>query len=445
MTRFRDLLIFALCILLALAPVASANSGPSWWEGTTAAGMTVTGEDCPILVDHEALTFDIGEFPLEYYEDESAFVDYSAHVTAEYTFRNPTDAEVTVKLRFPFGIAPQYAPGGRMLPREYAVTADGAPVETVLRHSLVWGSAFVMTADSARLHDDYMEHPFYFPEMPVTRYVFRPEGVQWEDEHDTIRAKVRLDSDPAERKYILSPANSFSTENDHALAGSALRQGAVAELYVIGEPLKESMSWTLFRGSEQIEGTMEQVDVQSITLKDFLLSSRPQNAEVSGVDWYNAAVQLLDRVECGYGYLDAGVGMELMSWYEYELTIPAGQTLVNTVTAPVYPDIHTGWDPEIYTYEYLLSPAKGWADFGTLDIHIKTPYYLTECNLDGFEMSGDGYMLHLEELPDKELIFVLSSSAKPARPGTHGMRTVWLIAALGLALILGLISRRWRK
>ena len=129
------LFIIALCILLALTPMVHANSGPAAYEGTTAAGVHVDFEDCPIEVVHENLIFDVPEFPREYYEDESAFTDYQARVTAEYTLRNPTDADVTVELLFPFGIAPWYAPAGRILPEYCGITVDGGEIDLQLRHS----------------------------------------------------------------------------------------------------------------------------------------------------------------------------------------------------------------------------------------------------------------------------------------------------------------------
>jgi len=129
-----------------------------------------------------------------------------------------------------------------------------------------------------------------------------------------------------------------------------------------------------------------------------------------------------------------------MYWYQYELTVPAGETVVNTVTAPLYPDIHTGWVPAIYTYDYLLSPAKGWADFGTLEIRLNTPYYMTQCNLDGFEKTSDGYALQLNGLPDRELTFVLCAEKNPAKPGTHGPRTA---ARFGIAAVLLVVILLW--
>ena len=57
-------LVTALFMLLSLFAVpTSANSAQTQWRGTDATGAIVTGEDCPLAVEHELLTFDIGQFP----------------------------------------------------------------------------------------------------------------------------------------------------------------------------------------------------------------------------------------------------------------------------------------------------------------------------------------------------------------------------------------------
>ena len=440
MKRLRDLMIFALCIVLALAPVVSANSGPTYYEGTTATGMIFTGEDCPIVVEEELLTFHISKLPGNGLWEVKNFETYTDHVTAQYTFRNPTDADLTVGLLFPFGTMPDYAPNKPVAVEKYTVTADGQSVEAVLRHSLSWGD-FDMDKDSARLHDGFMAHPFYSPDMTVTKYTFRPVGVSWE-EGDWIRAKVRLDSDPAQTKYIADPGNSFSKEKDHVLVGGSLREQDVFELYIIGAVPEEAFQWILTRGDASIDGRMELVSNEEMTLKDYVLFYDRRNNMASESDWYNAFVEMLDLGECAYGYLDVYHDLELMCWYEYELTIPAGQTLVNTVTAPVYPDINAGWEPNIYSYEYLLSPAKGWADFGKLTIRLDTPFHMTQCNLDCFEKTEAGYELELDGLPDRELIFVLSADAKPTPPGSNAMKTACFFGVTAVLLVIGVI---WYK
>ena len=73
-------------LLLLLAGVciqpAYANSAQRHWRGTDGTGAVVTGEDCPIVVDKELLTFDVQEFPEQYYPDTDSFLAYTGKVTA---------------------------------------------------------------------------------------------------------------------------------------------------------------------------------------------------------------------------------------------------------------------------------------------------------------------------------------------------------------------------
>ena len=109
-----------------------------------------------------------------------------------------------------------------------------------------------------------------------------------------------------------------------------------------------------------------------------------------------------------------------LRWYEYEISIPAGGTITNTVTAPIYPSMNTRYEPPIYMYTYLLSPATTWAEFGKLDIVVNTPYYLTESGGEfSFEKTETGYQTSLDGLPEGELEFTLSESAKPKAPRGH--------------------------
>lgn len=106
--RFLSFSVVLLLMSSLLAVPASANSAQSQWEGTNATGAIVTGEDCPIIVEHEKLTFDIGQFPEQHYREVSDYLAYSGSVTAEYTFYNPADYSVDATLVFPFGAIPDY-------------------------------------------------------------------------------------------------------------------------------------------------------------------------------------------------------------------------------------------------------------------------------------------------------------------------------------------------
>ena len=48
-------IVFVLILSLLPAP-ALANSAQTMWDGTDSTGAIITGQDCPIVVEHELLT-----------------------------------------------------------------------------------------------------------------------------------------------------------------------------------------------------------------------------------------------------------------------------------------------------------------------------------------------------------------------------------------------------
>ena len=156
-----------------------------------------------------------------------------------------------------------------------------------------------------------------------------------------------------------------------------------------------------------------------MTFKDYALRDYDENSGILESDWYNARVELLrlSSETWGSGLIQIEEGdFSLMRWYEYTLTLEPGQTLKNAVTAPLYPAIDAGYTPSLYSYTYLLSPAKTWAQFGELEVVVKTPYYMTESGIDGFTKTDGGYALTLPGLPESELTFTLSESETPQPP-----------------------------
>ena len=140
-----------------------------------------------------------------------------------------------------------------------------------------------------------------------------------------------------------------------------------------------------------------------MTFKDYALRDYDEISGILESDWYNAQVELLrlsyETWGSGLSQIEEG-DFSLMRWYEYTLTLAPGQTLKNAVTAPLYPAIDAGYTPSLYSYTYLLSPAKAWAQFGELEVVVKTPYYMTESGIDGFTKTDGGYALTLPGLPE---------------------------------------------
>lgn len=428
-------MVIAVLLLLTVVPLpAQANSGPSRWQGTNSSGIVVTGENCPIVVEHEDLVFDLTEFPLEHYPSQLSYQNYSGKVTAEYTFFNPTDQEVEVTLVFPFGMEPDYAyydfdaPGKHYDWEKYGVSVDGQPIDAAVRHTLAYHGQDFDMEDLELLHDGFLEDEFYRPDLPVRKYVFQFSGVDLE-EHHAAYAGIDLNCDPAKTRVWLSGCNGGDTHDGFVRVGLFLERYAEnnsVELYVMGEPLETMPEWKVYENGAmetEIEGTAAVVDTEEMTLYDMVMVRHYDWSEVQEHDWYNALITAMKQNEWSYGfvmepYLDAGRSFDasrnLMRWYEYTLTFQPGERLVNTVTAPLYPDIEMDYEPFRYSYTYLLSPAALWADFGTLDITVNTPFYMVEATNVTFEWDNPGYSAHLDGLPEGELEFTLSQSQNPS-------------------------------
>jgi hypothetical protein len=151
-----------------------------------------------------------------------------------------------------------------------------------------------------------------------------------------------------------------------------------------------------------------------------------------------------------------------MRWYEYEITIPPKASIVNTVTAPIYPWIDLSYTPGVYSYRYLISPASKWASFNEIEININTPFYLTESNIEGFEKDENRYIYRQRGLPSGELEFSLCESEYPEREGNlffpllmlifgavslSGIVIIFLVAAfiIGIVCAVILIVNRNKK
>ena len=141
-----------------------ANSAQRHWNGTSGTGTLVKDKDCPLEVDKELLTFDVQEFPKNYYNSAEEFLTYTGKVTAEYTFRNPADYTVTATLVFPFGNLPHYGEYIYDSPidkytaasdtEKYGVKVNGKPIEATVRHTLKdRGTPFSLNEDMLKLTD----------------------------------------------------------------------------------------------------------------------------------------------------------------------------------------------------------------------------------------------------------------------------------------------------
>lgn len=435
-----------------LALLVSANSAQSHWTGTTAAGAIITDGTCPVTVENEKLTFDIQEFPKQYYKEINDYLSYSGKLTAEYTLYNPENYTVNATLVFPFGRIPDYGilydakTDERILTADtekYNIMVDGIVIEKTLRHTLSpWGSQFKLNKDMALLHDGYMVDDFYSPDMPVTRYTYVSHNVDTET-YDAANAAFILSADPSKTKVLMENQNGGRSLDD-AVQLECWVQDEQFIVNVIGEPLGQMPEWKFYENGaceKEIDGTMTLINTEVTTLKDFVLSEYDEKSGILEHDWYNAVIESMKHFEWEYGAIVGSefqfdIADQLMRWYEYKITLEPGEKIVNTVTAPIYPSFNTNYEPPIYEYTYLLSPAQSWKSFGTLDIMVNTPYHMIEDGLEKFERTDRGYVCHLTGLPKDELTFTLCSEEDPMAPGYNSHFSSSFIMVLAIILII---------
>lgn len=404
---------------------ASANSASHSWYGISATGALVTNGDCPLEVQNEKLVFDLQEFPKSDYQSGEEFLAYTGKVTANYTFYNPSENIVNATLVFPFGKYPDYyseyeaKQDGLKDADKYTVTVNGQAVDSTLRHTWKKYHDFDAEEDMALLLDDYIEDKFYSLDMPVTRYSYRITGVP--DDISSCYASFPINYDSSVTRVMHVSLGTLYKDGEKSYIRTHINKEEGIELFVFGNAFASFPEWVLsedYKLEQKISGEMLLEAETKMTFEEYVFSEYEDGA-ISKVDWYNACILAMnDQLNDDYSGLirrgELDPYRDLMRWYQYDIEVTPKSTIVNTVTAPIYPYINADYEPAIYGYEYLLSPAQTWSKFGTLEIEINTPYYLID-DENGFEKTEKGYSLSLEGLPKGELNFRLSSEEEPKR------------------------------
>ncbi len=478
--------IIAMALLAFMIPLmfvpSSANSALTQWGGKDVNGVVTTDEDCPIVVEHEKLVFDINNLPTP---DEafSTVIDNST-VTAEYTFYNPSDMTVSAKLAFPFGIINGDYYEGEI--NKHNITVNGEKIDAEIRHTLYTSNSFgeykfSVDEDLPRLLDDYVADDFFNEETAITKYSAYLQTTG-ESAYNWV-FDINPEKYPNTVFYVPSASYTTKLENgDLRITGIINGTFEKVEIYVFGETTGVTdlsfkfykHSWTFDgekRGGEEVDGYEKFSISPKMSFTDFIFEYYEEESGISRMDWYNATLLRLQNVNVEYRYLyfarfEKDYHKRFMCWYYYDITLDPGERIVNSVTAPMNPEININYEPAKYNYTYLISPAATWADFGKLDIYINTPYYLVYNNIKGFEKTDNGYELHLDGLPRerdryrltlngivkeqgkvKDLTFTLSEAEDPEirnklTPGERILIILGIIVAiifLPVILVVGII------
>lgn len=450
MKRILMLLLILSCSIIP----ASANSAMTWWEGSDATGAIILDGDCPLIITSEQLTFDLVEFPENYYSHIDDYNDYNSSVTASYTIYNPSEYEIQTRLLFPFGNIPNYgfaldyADNLSLMLRDtekYTITLNNEPVDSTIRHSYNLSSeTFDLDEDLGKLQDDFIKHDFFALDLPVTKMTFKIFDVDTETNNAAFTS-FSIPQSLTNTKIYMPQAHGFNSNEEVMRLGTWVENNMEVTVYAFGEPFNE-IEWKYYENGAQekeIIGTAELIETSTLTFEEFAFTYYNEQSPVLKHDWYNAVLDMIDR----FSYNEIVIGMEtdfninddLLRWYDYTLTVSGKSTVINEVTAPIYPSINANYEPPVYEYTYLLSPAKSWKEFNDLNIQINTDHYLISSSLNQFEKNETGYTLSMNKLPESELNFKLSTDENPSKPINLSSSFTWIaifLVQIGIPVLL---------
>ena len=303
-----------------------------------------------------------------------------------------------------------------------------------------------------------MKDEFYRPDMPVTKYTYEFKGIDNET-YNAAQAMAVIDDWSGRTKYFFGDTGGYSDLTEHVEVSVWAENGHEFTFYVIGDEPEEMPEWAIYADGtleKEIDGVAVEKSAEKFTLEEFaqLICGTAESA--NSADLYNAVIAMLNQSEqrCGVimnDFYEAWLLESLMRWYEYEIILEPGQRLVNRVEAPIYPAVSGTGESAEYTYTYLLSPASTWKEFGSLDVEIDTPFYLTDSEPGGMEEREGGYSLALESLPEGELVFSFRSSNRPETyisslfpAAAAAVVTVTAAVGIGAAAIL-IVIRKQKK
>lgn len=415
--------LISAAIIAAAAPCAAISASACkvspYDDGVISCDVMPVGGKSELSLQKEKLIFDVSDFPASGGEKS-----YKSGVTAEYTFYNSTDAAVKTTLAIPSGKLPDYFTSDESFAPQ--IYTDGVEVEAQIRHTF---GDYYHSTDGIVLADDYVSGDFLTPELNVAVYELKITGrVDGNYGYECIADTEKVDS--GKTRFISDGFYGLSVYNSEE----------VNKFYVLGEDIAADLKWTVtkygYGKHTEVDNEVEIKKVEDTTLSEFLLSFRKEDSKVSEVDWYNGLVGTMEEERNFWHYYTlyyAAEDYRFTQWYVYDLEVQPKATVVNKVTTPLFPDIIHNYSPYVYNYRYDFSSASQWAEYGELEIVVKTDYYMTYLP-SGFQECVGGYKATYLTRPNGYLNFELCSVSSPSYENTG---TSFPIALVVVPLVLG--------
>ena len=411
-------------IIFSFVSESFANSGPVFWKGYPSSDIMAVEEHTPIVVENESLIFDFSD------NDNSSHT-ISGKVTATYEMLNPTNELQSVQMAFPLV--------GRLdslKPNDIVITADNS----VIDYDIYIGD--VVNSHGNSFEED-KEASFDFENIvnAITEnvYIAKHFTENQKGKLYTIEVKPTTDQrinfaidfnfDYEKTKVLTKGFNRYELDGVKTKIAAWCYEPEILEIFVIGEDIDLKINaYTDGELKEKTDLFTYYISTQEVEVRPYLMqyiknqTNGNNSGMISDTQLYNLYAKSLDE----YFKQNMGYSSEhdLMAQENYERIL----TLVYTIefSENNQKDVSVSYrasgtmdktetvDP-LYSFDYILNPAKNWNGFKNLDIKIITPEkapYIVKSSIELAKDENKVYTANLEDLPGEDLSFTLYANEK---------------------------------
>jgi hypothetical protein len=453
-------LAVTLLILLLITATVHANSTPVRWVNPPSSVMFSVAEDTPLSITEEQLVFDFST---------GSFDDFSrGSVHATYEMLNTEAKPMISPMVFPL-----IGSIGALASGSFTLEVDGDPMEM----DVLYGPIIELKEDGfVDLGADTILAAFEYEEYEPVHYR-KDELIHWYElevdstleEFDLI---IQLDVHPEQHIFTLG-FNGFEMDDQGSVTLSSWQQQKRQPLkfYVSGDPVTFT-----YRGEKVVDGKRQATTDFKILAKSGSMEMEPflldyiqmsGNHRMSTEEYIqNRAFylsewdQLLERQAFFMeGDVSQIFNVNRLILFVYQVPFEENQAHNVRITYPVKGSMDRSQTvTPLFTYRYLLSPAKHWKSFQNLTITVIPPEeapYLIDSNLAFSHQSDGSYIAIEEQLPGENLHFTLYEHDKVTASDRvkgffHRQRYALMFIGLPLLgvfmlLVVGILVKRERK
>jgi hypothetical protein len=425
----KRVLIFFVLFSATLLPV-SANSGPIYWQGYPSSEILAVDENCPIEVESEKLYFDLSGGSANSHT-------ISGEVTAAYEMVNPTDKALSVQMAFPF-----VSSLNALSKDDIAVTADG----TALPYELYIGAAVndfqQQENGTAFAFDDIVSNISNSPYKAShfsgdeTGRLYTLEVTPASEQRINLAVEFKFDS--TETKVLTSGFNRYERNDSSVRIAAWCYKPEKLEILVLGDDIDYDI--TAYTDGELKERTdlyTCQASAEKIKLDAYLMdrieeykreiaaqteTRQPEPINIAKTQLYNLYASALDKIFTaheGYGMFSDLLEQDHFArilTIVYSVDFKANSKRKVSVGCRATGTMDRRRTPSpVYTFSYILNPAKNWAGFKNIDIEIITPKeapYIVNSSIELKEENAGRYTASLDSLPDSDFVFSIYEDRK---------------------------------